>query len=34
MFLDGSIRSFKPSVGFTIFVYMCGAKDGQLVSLD
>lgn len=34
MFLDGSIRSFKPSVDFVIFVYMCGAKDGQLVTLD
>ncbi len=31
---DGSIRSINANLNFTTFVYMCGAKDGQVVSFE
>ena len=34
LFLDGSIRSIKGDINYTLFVYICGAKDGQSVVLD
>jgi prepilin-type N-terminal cleavage/methylation domain-containing protein len=34
MFMDGSIRSFSSDVNFTVYVYMCGAADGQVVTFD
>jgi len=34
LFLDGSVRSIKPSISFPIYVYLCGAQDGQLITLD
>ncbi len=33
-FGDGSVRSLAPNVDFTVFVYMCGASDGQSVVFD
>jgi len=34
MFMDGSIRAFSGSVDFTVYVYMCGAQDGQVVAFE
>jgi len=33
-FGDGSVRSISSSVNFTLFVYMCGTNDGQVLSFD
>ncbi|HEY1375441.1 MAG TPA: DUF1559 domain-containing protein [Gemmataceae bacterium] len=33
-FGDGSVRALAPNVDFTVFVYMCGASDGQSVVFD
>jgi len=34
LFGDGSVRALAPNVNFTVFVYMCGATDGQVVTFD
>jgi len=34
LFMDGSIRTFSGDVNFTVYVYMCGAMDGQIVNFD
>jgi len=31
---DGSVRSLAPDVNFTVYVYMCGAADGQVVQFN
>lgn len=31
---DGSVRSFSPNMSYTVYVYLNGAKDGKIVSLD
>ena len=31
---DGSVRSFTPNMNFAVFVYLCGASDGQVVNMD
>jgi prepilin-type N-terminal cleavage/methylation domain-containing protein len=33
-FGDGSVRAIAPNVDYTVFVYMCGAKDGQNVKFE
>jgi prepilin-type N-terminal cleavage/methylation domain-containing protein len=33
-FGDGSVRAIAPNVDFTVFVYMCGASDGQSVKFE
>lgn len=33
-FGDGSIRTMSPTMGYTVFVYICGAQDGQTVAFD
>jgi prepilin-type N-terminal cleavage/methylation domain-containing protein/prepilin-type processing-associated H-X9-DG protein len=33
-FADGSIRSFNGALNFTVFVYMTGKSDGQIVTFD
>jgi prepilin-type N-terminal cleavage/methylation domain-containing protein/prepilin-type processing-associated H-X9-DG protein len=34
LFMDGSVRSISPTVDFVVYVYMCGASDGQVVSFE
>jgi prepilin-type N-terminal cleavage/methylation domain-containing protein/prepilin-type processing-associated H-X9-DG protein len=34
LFMDGSIRSISPNLSFPVYVYMCGASDGQIVTFD
>jgi prepilin-type N-terminal cleavage/methylation domain-containing protein/prepilin-type processing-associated H-X9-DG protein len=34
LFLDGSVRAFSGDVDFLVYVYMCGAQDGQAVNID
>ena len=34
MFMDGSIRSFSGGVDFLVYVYMCGAQDGQVINFE
>jgi len=34
LFGDGSVRSISPTTNFTVYVYMCGASDGQTVVFD
>ena len=31
---DGSVRSFSPAMTFTVFAYLNGARDGQIVDID
>jgi prepilin-type N-terminal cleavage/methylation domain-containing protein len=31
---DGSVRSLAPDINFTVYVYMCGAADGQVVQFN
>jgi prepilin-type N-terminal cleavage/methylation domain-containing protein len=31
---DGSVRSFSPTMQYAVFVYLCGASDGQVVTID
>jgi type II secretory pathway pseudopilin PulG len=33
-FCDGSVRGFAPTVNYTVFVYTCGASDGQVVTFE
>jgi len=33
-FSDGSVRALAPNVDYTVFVYMCGASDGQTVKFE
>lgn len=34
LFGDGSVRAINSSLNFTVYVYMCGAKDGEVVSFE
>ena len=34
LFGDGSVRSIAPTVQFAVFVYMCGASEGQVVTFE
>ena len=34
MFMDGSVRSFRGSIDFLVYAYLCGAQDGQVVTFD
>jgi prepilin-type N-terminal cleavage/methylation domain-containing protein/prepilin-type processing-associated H-X9-DG protein len=34
LFMDGSVRSLSPSLEFGVFVYICGAADGQVVTFE
>ena len=34
LFMDGSIRTISPDLNFTVYVYICGASDGQVVTFD
>jgi prepilin-type N-terminal cleavage/methylation domain-containing protein/prepilin-type processing-associated H-X9-DG protein len=34
LFMDGSVRSLSPNLDFAVFVFICGASDGQVVSFD
>jgi prepilin-type N-terminal cleavage/methylation domain-containing protein len=34
LFMDGSIRSISGTLNFTVYVYMAGAQDGQIVTFD
>jgi prepilin-type processing-associated H-X9-DG protein len=31
---DGSVRSISPTIDFTLYVYLCGFADGQVISVD
>jgi len=33
-FGDGSVRSLSPTMDFTTYVYMCGASDGVVITLN
>jgi prepilin-type N-terminal cleavage/methylation domain-containing protein len=33
-FGDGSVRSLPSNLNFTLFVYLCGINDGQVIQLD
>jgi prepilin-type N-terminal cleavage/methylation domain-containing protein len=33
-FGDGSVRSIAPNLSFTVFVYICGANDGKVVTFE
>jgi prepilin-type processing-associated H-X9-DG protein len=34
LYADGSVRSIPPDLDFTLYVYLCGKADGQVVSPD
>jgi prepilin-type N-terminal cleavage/methylation domain-containing protein/prepilin-type processing-associated H-X9-DG protein len=34
LFMDGSVRSINSTVTFAVFVFMCGASDGQVITFD
>jgi prepilin-type processing-associated H-X9-DG protein len=34
LFMDGSVRAISPNLDFAVFVYICGAADGQVVTFD
>ena len=34
LFGDGSVRGISPTVDYGVFVYMCGASEGQVVTFD
>ena len=31
-YADGSVRSIPPNLDFLLYVYLCGYRDGQIVS--
>ncbi len=34
VFMDGSVRAMNGSIDFTMYVYISGASDGQVVSFE
>ena len=34
VFGDGSVRNIAPNINFSVYVFLCGIADGQVVTLD
>jgi prepilin-type processing-associated H-X9-DG protein len=34
VFGDGSVRNIKPDIDFNLYVYLCGYRDGRVVTFE